>query len=265
MTLEEAREEFAVRYYRWALQEAQSEVEDEFPLLSKMGSHEAGRFLSLMYTMSKEDRFSLAAALVRQAHLPKRMQVADAQMTSEDNRLVEKWRRAILVSTPKEQSIFQQKKSGEWIQVKRKRLASLIERELRPTLGEPEATPWPRSSEGWSYLSGVHGWKIRTNLDLGGKFHQLSYEHRIHGPRLAEPVRNKSHWISQRSYAQMILEPGCYDYPISIFAWLGIGQTDWADISDDDAPVVAASVARLCQHFMTAAQILLDGLSVEWQ
>jgi hypothetical protein len=265
MTLEQARSEFAVRYYRWALQESRREVAHEFPLLRKMGNHDADRFLSLMNSMPKEQRFSLAAALVKRSHIPKGIQGTGEQLSSDDQKAVEKWRQAFLVATPKERAIAQQKEAGEWIQLKRKKLASLIERELQPILGEPEVTPWPRSSEGWSYRSEVHGWKIGTNVDLGGKFHQLGYAHHIHGPRPAEPIRSKSHWISQMPYAQMILEPGCYDGAISIFSWLGIGQTQWTDLSDDDAPVVAASVAELCQHFMMAAHALLADISVEWQ
>ena len=49
----------------------------------------------------------------------------------------------------------------------------------------------------------------------------------------------------------------------SIVGWLGIGgeSTDWNRLTEPEAADAAAHLARLCQHFLTAAARLLEGLS----
>ncbi len=90
------------------------------------------------------------------------------------------------------------------------------------------------------YSTSVGEWKIFTVIDIGGSHHNLSYGHTI---KSAE-----GKWLA---------------HDISVLAWFGICQTQWRHLSNDDLKPTAESLAIVCQHFMSAAPQLLEGIHPE--
>jgi hypothetical protein len=77
MSLDDATVEFAVRFYRWSLEDLRQHVDDDFQLLRSARCWLAIPFLTLIDKLSKEDRMSLGVALV------KRFQQAAVERTGE--------------------------------------------------------------------------------------------------------------------------------------------------------------------------------------
>src|SRR5271165_6693535 len=81
------RGEIAERCYRWAAKDAVREIEEGFPLVRRVKSQDAYRFLEMIENLVKSNRLKLVTALVRRFHMGGPAAVA-AVTTPEDQRLI---------------------------------------------------------------------------------------------------------------------------------------------------------------------------------
>ncbi|MBI4735962.1 MAG: hypothetical protein HY766_07865 [candidate division NC10 bacterium] len=63
-----AADEFAVRYYRWSLEDCRREIREDFPLLRTVKSSLAIRALAYLESFPGDDRLRVATGLVRRCH-----------------------------------------------------------------------------------------------------------------------------------------------------------------------------------------------------
>ena len=61
-------DEFAVRYYRWALADARREVEENFPLLRTVKAALPMRAVAYLESLAGDERLQAATALVKRNH-----------------------------------------------------------------------------------------------------------------------------------------------------------------------------------------------------
>lgn len=237
MKLQQARQEFQVRYYRWALDDFRREIDEGFPLLRSVIPGRIWRFLALMKRVRREEQLQFASALVKRFHREAVAHTGES-LTVEEERLVENYRNVMLMPTPEEQNLLELELSGRArFRVNRKKFAALIKEELVPILGGV-MEPW--DTHDYRYTTSMGSWTILTYCDTGGDYYnQLTYSHSISA---APHVYIQEH--------------------VNILSWLGISsQTTWSYLTDADTGRVAECLARLCEHFMKAAGRLLDGLS----
>jgi len=269
MELEQTQEEFMVRYYRWALHDAQREVQEGFPFLRAIQDELVFNLLAFMDTLLEEDqvRYLLARvklrhqkavevtgeylrgeeetryktleqqyqSLVTRPHTPDEQTIVDFMHQSG---LSKGWASTIGVISPKALEIEEQLSSGAKHWVKRNVLAARIRDELRAVFQTP---PKKQPGNVLKYTTPLEAWgEVQTEIDLGGNFHQLGYWHRLS----PSPVNEENHMLSLSS-------------------WLGIDSvTKWTYLTEDDLTSAAKTVAKLCSHFMNAVPGLVAGLKV---
>src|SRR5882672_2399524 len=68
MTLNEAQDAFAVRFYRWSLGDFAREIIQDFPLLRAIPSGWVWRFLDWIGSLPREQQDQLTVALVKRFH-----------------------------------------------------------------------------------------------------------------------------------------------------------------------------------------------------
>jgi hypothetical protein len=240
MDFQQAKDEFAVRYYRWALEDSQREVKEGFPFLHRIKGTASLRLLAAMESLQQEEQTHFSVALVKRFHL-RALKLLNEHLTAEENELCRDYVSSILIPIPEEQEIERRIKAGTFhLRVNRKNLATLIKKELEPVLGNPSEIWGPRE---WWYMTSFGSWNVRTNVHMSeGHFYQLNYHHSIHP---VDSMYELENWMS-------------------VLSWLGItSMTNWDLLTDADIPEAAETLAQLCSHFIQAVPSLLEGLVLD--
>ena len=121
----------------------------------------------------------------------------------------------------------------------KKDFKNCINKELKIFLGEP----FSRRGNEWGYRTEVGDWMVETWIDIGG-WEQLRYNHTIRAAN------------SECASLGLLLAT---DFQ----KWLGMGQTAWNFLTEEDTPMAAKTLALLCSHFMEAIPDLLSELSLD--
>ena len=236
-SLQKAKTIFEERFYRWSLADWQREIGENYPLLRLV--KEARHVVSMMETLSRENRLQMALALVKRFNISVLARCGDA-FTEKDQKFVKiyldlmgkaRWTEA------SQRPDIALHPEAYLDKMNRKPFRKLIMRYLAPTLGA-YYHDWGGGE--WAYETAVGSWRVITCIDTGGRHHQLSYDHSI-----------------IVSDYDKLLEG------TSLLHWLGIGscQTMWLELKNSDVESTAEALARIIKHFMDAVPKLLEGLS----
>lgn len=246
MTLQQARQEFAARLYKWSLSQARRELVEDYPLVRSVKGAMSARFLNALERFGPGEREALAVALVKRSDRDAAA-VANEPMTPHEERLCDRFLEALRVPSRFERhenekrmarALGLMKREPTDRRANRRRLGSLVRDRLEPVCGSgPER--WPRHA--WRYTTLVHGWQVHTYVELGGRMSFMSYGHTI-GITEKEPLARSD---------------------ISLFGWLGVtSMTSWDHLTVADEEEAADSLANLCSRFMEAGPELLSDLLV---
>ena len=236
MDFEKTKDEFLVRYYWWALEDFKREIYKGYPFLRAFKWKETSVVLKIMESLAENDRIAFSKALVKRFH-KRALEITGEFLTSEEETMCNDYLVASRIQTPEEIEMCEREITGETIfKIDRKRFANLIKVEMEAIFG----AKCKKMSDGvWQYASRVEGWELQTYINVGGRYHQLSY--------------GQSLKIAPRF---------CLAEQISLLSWLGIsGQTSWSYLTEKNVPETARVVAQLCEHFLQVAPKLLAGLS----
>ena len=102
MSLPAAKDEFAVRYYRFALDDARREVRENFPLLRTVRCALPIRAVAYLESFTGDDRLAVATALVKRAHR-RAVELTGDSWGAEEERIDQGYRRAVRVRRPEEE------------------------------------------------------------------------------------------------------------------------------------------------------------------
>jgi hypothetical protein len=226
MTLEEARAEFSVRCYRWAMEEARQEWESGFQRLRALPSSAALRAVSYFDSLAREDQWQLFGVLLRKFH-PDAAQRLGESLTARDEGLFQRALAARMQPVPEESEAREKP-------MKKRSLAAASRQHLRAVFGGPhEKLPGGVDL----YETDLADWKVTTLIDLGGRL--PSYFHNI----------------ETRSGDRLV-------HLTSLLARLGISsQTAFDLVKEGEEEAAAKLWAALSEDFLKASRILLDGLS----
>lgn len=99
----------------------------------------------------------------------------------------------------------------------------------------------PVSNKGkvFYYETYIKNFRICTEFDLGG-WSRLRY---LHSVSYEDPASGKRSRVIMTDFLR----------------WLGMGQTAWEFISNEDIPGTASIVGELCQSFMQGIRQIIDG------
>lgn len=250
MKLDDIKREFAVRYYYWAVEDFKREITDGFPYLRHFKSGSPYWVASIMSGLTSDEKLQLAKALVKRFH-KNAAEIAGDPVTREEIEMISKYREhRDNIANQLEVALYERQKAGERVvYANRKRLAKLVMSELR-RINLNDATEEDR---GWSYITEINGWEIKTYIDTGHRHAQLLYNHQIYSADKVEAVVSK---YGEPTQLRLSLAKN-----ISLNSWLGINsETCWFDLTDEDSPVAAVNLAKMCSHFLQTVPILLKAL-----
>ncbi len=220
-------DDYAVRFYRWSLQDSAREFSERFKKIRRITSEPVRRFIEFAEGLPLPQQRSLSKALVKRFH-PRAIQLTKDFLDATEESLVQ----TFLDAT---EPCGRDKNSAAGLIVGQRDLRKALKGALVSRLGEPDPT-WANPAE-WRFLHTVHGWTVFTYVDLGGRIHHLTYSHCIRA--------GKSSLIEHTS----------------ILYWMGVmSQTSWEIMSSSQTEEVADSLVDLCTHFLDATHQLLAGL-----
>jgi len=239
MNLETANEIFAVRFYRWALEDLYREIREGLPLIASIKGSTAMRFIEIWDALSPEERCLLAPALVKWQH-PRAIEITGEYLTASEQELLEAYRKSSLEACRLEEDIGRLRVAGQLPakKVNGRNFTRAVKRELAQAFGEYLKFSYPTYTV---YNPTVGAWTVNTWVETG---QPASYHHSVEA---ADHV-----YLLERT---------------SFLGWLGIrGHLVWDLVrDDDDAAAAAISIGVLCSHFMHAVPSLLEGLSHDVQ
>jgi len=243
MNLPEAQREFAVRYYWWAKEEIKREVRENFPLLGAF-KNRTGRFFPNIQSSSPDEVVVLMTALLKRT-MASAITIAGDCFTEDEKQLVERYFQSPIVGSARDFELTEMELArAKGIYADRRLLRSAIKDELTPILG---SRIFRRSSATWVHTTEINGWMVNTDIDTGGRYHQLSY----------------SHYITDHEVTTLSNHPNLNEFPISVLSWLGLGGTQWSMLTPSDVPDVVKSLSAYCSLFMSVVPKLLSGLTRE--
>lgn len=245
------QDEFAVRYYRWCLQESLREMEGDFPSIRSIPSHVAFLFLDFVETQSREEIRSLMIGGIKRFN-PRAAELTDSFITAEEEALHQRFvaffrdevtlhgQRLSSVRIPTRESQLRDRElTGQTTtKIKSKELKHALQKTLDGVLGKPERAP----SSGLQFSKTFGSWHLTTSLDLAGHA-QLNY----------------SHWVGARHRIDLCpthLNPG-----ICPMNWYGIHPgTSFDLIEASEVQRTAETVGKFCARVLDLAPELLTGL-----
>lgn len=223
---------FDGRYYRWQISEWAREIKNEYPFLRLV---KEDSMIQIMEGLPDDKKMIMAKALVNRGISEEYLEKLGGKHTEEEKRFIDYF----IEEGRRLRHIFACQTSLEdcnyHIKIDKKKFKQYIIEALSPILGSDIEN---QGGGVFVFCMPVGAWKIYTGIDIGGSRHNLSYEHAIEsagGKRIA--------------------------HNISVLAWLGICQTQWQYLSNDDLKPTAESLSILCKHFMIAVPKLLEGLT----
>jgi hypothetical protein len=242
MRLEQGKDEFAVRYYRWALGEARREVSERFPLLSSVKGAFAMQSLAYLNQFSPIEQIELLTALIKRFHQRFHqglVELTGEPLTSREEALIRAKDEALLsIHLPTEAELGPLS-ADKRPPMNRSRFRTLLRREMVAQCGEPTFL----SPGGESFRIVIGDWTISTVLEYGRR---PFYDHRIY---LGNVRPGEQRW--------------CLQDGISVLSWLGLGQPSWDLARAGDENETVQSIRNCCARFLEAAPRLLEGLSID--
>jgi hypothetical protein len=229
-------DEFAVRYYRWALDDARREVRENFPLLRAVKSGLTMRAVAYFESRADDERRSTAMALVKRSHR-RAVELTGDSWGAADEAVDRDYSSAARTARPEEESYRQTLlHSPDTLTIDRGRFLTAVKAQLASVLGAGE--PFSTKHE-WRYDTSFGPWTLVTLIDVGGSAHQLAYSHALQASG-SKPLREG----------------------VSLCGWLGLGggHTTWNRLTPPDTVEAAQSLARVCAHFVQAVPPLVAGL-----
>ncbi len=229
----DARQEFAVRCYQWALLDSREEMEAGFPLVSRLGNIHAETYLSVMGRLDADRRQFLRTACVKRFH-PQAVELLDDRMTWEEETLLE--------SANDQRFEIVCADLAPALRISNRKLETLLKSELRARLGQQ--TPFRKTGPRMFLVESKQSpWVVTTRFDCGRR---PEYYHHIDSDEVDRP-NARGLGIADR---------------LSIESWMGISSTtDWTLGSADSEEEIAKTMVDAVQRFLQRAPGLLEGLS----
>src|SRR2546428_355874 len=127
-----ASDEFAVRYYRWALDDARREVQADFPLLRTVRSALPIRAVAYLEPFSETERLAKMTSLVKRSHR-RAVSLTGDSWGAEDERVDEHYRDAARVRRPEEEWRYDAMlHDPAKLKINRRRFLAAVKAELDP-------------------------------------------------------------------------------------------------------------------------------------
>lgn len=251
MNFSEAKREFGIRYYLWAISEFEKEIEESFPTMRSFKSGSAWKTYQFMQQLQKSEQLILAHSLLKRFHSAA-VKDLDQSCSAYEESL--RLRRAEFPSNTLrfDEEIRTRRNSGEKIKfTSKKRLQNVVAAKFKAAFGnECIDLAYDNEDPDLRFKMKCSGWIINTFFYFGRSQTVLSYSHNIE---------------SEKTFLYRGGEVGMgMGGMMSFNSYLGIAsQTEWHYIMDEDVEATSDIIIKLCGHFFIILPKLLKGLECE--
>lgn len=239
--MKELEKQFAVNYYQWAKREFQREVEEDFPILSRLRCRFSLRVYEFMLTLPADRRRMFALARTKHSN-PEAAETCGEPITETEQELLQSYQNRGVVVYPiagaaryggpsKREREIEEAINRRQVRAQhsnRTFRADVLARVSEVLGGVVEVDQF----ETIKHVERADDWKITTSITLKGKF----------------PMRYTQYLTSRRGLS---LET-------SFHRWMGImGDTFWDLITTDVTSDAIEQLASLCVRFISEGPRLL--------
>jgi hypothetical protein len=242
-----ARNEFLVRFYRWALADTLAQFNEGFPRLRNLKSGPALRYLEFLDNLAASDQRRFVVAKLKQSHRPACV-LLDQPLSPAERALLGEFYRGHEVAMPAtsirayvsshvEMALNDLRVSAPAsFAINKTALRSEVKARLQSVLGGArQGLGGPQALE---FNGRIGDWSLITIVDTPRTF-QLRYNHSIRS--------TSKTYIIERT---------------SAFGWMGVGMvTYWDYMTASDVDATADWLTKMCRLFLDALPKLLKGLN----
>ena len=255
MELSEAKLEFEIRYYWWAISEWEKEINESFPNLRLFKGGSFQRLHQFMQNLDKEKQSALAHSLLKRCH-PNAVKKLGIITTDEEVTLRDKLDCFRTYSFTNEMGKLQaRRRPGEKIKfVSKTKLRKIIAEKFTKAYGERCVKILGEGWDPWFEMK-FAGWIVSTGFTFGRSESMISYSHSI-GSEAKTPIPE---------FPPEVWPPTMrLGLHISFASWFGVcSQTQWEHLFAQDVEPACDAVLKLCGRFFDVAPKLLKGLEFE--
>ena len=241
-----AREEFAVRYLRWAEGEVHQEIDNDFSRIRMVRSRWVLHYLDFMESLSRARRLTAAIALLRSSvvHRTAR-EILNLQLSETDLEYGRAFQGRLLpinLRSESEERLYSGTKADDF-RIDRVAFEKILIEECSKL----------------SLLQQVPGYACRFQLQIGKWFLQTSIDvHSVYQLRYSHTITARSAQMSFKDHCPVQLKEG----GVNVLNWLGVHPaTEYTQLRPEDLTQTARFVAEMTRHFVKHAPVLLSGLT----
>lgn len=246
----QAKREFDIRFYRWATSEFEKEIDQSFPTLRLFKAGGAWKTHQFMLKLSKSDQLVLACGLLKRSH-PNAVKSLGENCSLEEETMLSRKDAAFNNILSFGEEIRARTKAGEPIKLASKRkLRKVMTAQFKAEFGsECIGLACVEEESDLQFKIRRSGWIVNTFFDFGRSETVLHYFHNI-ASEVTFPVNG----------GEMGMGIG---YPTSFNSYLGISQTVWHYLTEEEIEPTCAVVVKLCARFFDVLPKLLNGLECD--
>jgi hypothetical protein len=252
MNLKEAKQEFEIRYYYWAISESEKEINEDFPNLRLFKHGECWELYQFMQQLDRNEQLMLSHARLKFIH-PKILPVLEQSISIDENILLDRFYK--FCSQFNGVRVSKLGPAGEKIKFASKsKIKKVLAARFLNAFGSQCSKISPSEYRDLRYEMKFSGWIVYTFIIFSGRARVLDY---VHGIESEETIPNPPFppelWMSAMRLQN----------DISFGRWLGLGGTSWECLLPEEVEPVCDMVIKFCGQFYDVLPKLLKGLEFE--
>jgi hypothetical protein len=215
----------AQRIYEWSFVDAEREIRESFPFVTRIKGGNAEKYLRFFSRIDPQQKTAASRALVKRMNQPVLLCQRETDLTAAEEEYVQAYLGFGEIQGPDgvRAIVGRSEPKTAWTVELRKALKALVKERFLPQFGLPERL----SANEWIYEVHTGRISVRTWLDFGGRS-SLSYSHRVF-QRDGQPLPTH----------------------LSLLQWLGAASmTRWRALRAEELMDAADTVCSLSRHFV---------------
>jgi hypothetical protein len=223
-------DELRLKFLNWSIADAQREVSQGFPFLSRIESKTVAAYLFYCSKLPAEERVIFATGMAKR--LQRKISQTAAVSTSHEKTIVDDYSDWYLELNATPSSAIYSYLPTNFLAKFRSSTTEVNKKQLRKCLIRYLGSPEWDSAESWRYSVLVNGIKVHTYIDIGGRL-PLRYSH---------------------SFVPETASQSVPPLNTSISSWMGLGgiETVWDLLSENGIEPAAILIKELTDHFIRA-------------
>ena len=252
MKLIEAKQEFRIRYYYWAISQFEREINESFPILRTFKIGQMWEAHQFMQQITKSEQLTLAKGLLRGAYSDT-AKILGETLSDEADPLLKRFNKFCSQFYGQTRSELSGKKVKY---VSKGKLKKAIEIAFTKAYGS-QCVKFLTTKDGYDPWFEVKfaGWIVITSFTFGRHQSMISYDHIIQSEaKVPNSEFPPEYWMPAMRLGQSL----------SFASWLGLSaRTEWAALVEEEVDQVCDAVIKCCGLFFEIAPTLLNGLEFE--